>query len=385
MERGWQRIQALVGDSRRCARADGAFVRVVGLICLIVVFVAVAVGAASSGRADSGLILHAGPAGTSRSTDVFRLKVSLDGRPPVEEWMSPGTGDYSTEFGNTKYWLDRDDALIDRRSDFGGVRDLYHGDHGYLRAVSSRDFYFLPGSAIVRGFLSGVAPRLPDEPEVTSSASTVDGHSVLVLSYASPRTGGGTIRLNWRVEVVERIRLSEARRRGLFASTVTPTSTTWESRPGTGSRLGLAAYWLGPRIKGHAAVMVREHTKTKQSHAAYSVWYAAPASGCPMRDFTAGKNNWWPGLDNDGCDTWNITTWAPDTPIFEHGKHTTSHIRLADGTPADVIKIGGYIEMFVRTKRALIEIGANFIDSADGSRLFNQQLELARSLRLVRP
>jgi hypothetical protein len=360
-------------------------VRLTGLICLILVFVAVAVGAAGREGGDSDFILHPGAAGTSRSTDMFRLEVSLNGRPPVEEWTSPGTGDYSTELGNTKYWFDRDDALIDRRSDFGGVRDLYHGDHGYLRALSKRDFWFLPGSAIVREFLSGVAPPIPDDPETTLRASTVDGHSVLELSYSAPRTGGGTIRLNWRVEVAERITLSEARRRGLFASTVTPTSTTWESRPGTASRLGLAAYWLGPRIKGHVAVMVREHTKTKQSLAAYSVWYAAPASGCPMRDFTAGKNNWWPGLDNDGCDTWQIATWAPDAPISEHGPHATRHIRLADGTPADVIKVGQYIEMFVRTKRALIEISANFIDSADGSRLLNQQLELARALRLVRP
>jgi hypothetical protein len=359
--------------------------RVVGVICLIVVFLSVVVGAASRGRADSGLILRPGPAGTSRSTDMFRLQVSLNGRAPVEEWTSPGTGDYSTEFGNTKYWFDRGDALIDRRSDFGGARDLYHGEHGYLRAVSTRDFYFLPGSAIVREFLSGVVPPIPDDPETTLSASSVDGHSVLELRYNSPRAGGGTIRLNWRVEVVERITLSQARRRALFSGMPAPSSTTWESRPGTASRLGLAAYWLGPRLKGHAAVMVREHTKTKQRQAAYSVWYAAPASGCPMRDFTAGKNNWWPGLDNDGCDTWQIATWAPETPISEHGTHATRHIRLADGTPADVIKVGQYIEMFVRTKRALIEISANFIDSADGSRLLNQQLELARSLRLVRP
>jgi hypothetical protein len=348
-------------------------------ICALALLASVAAGAASGKSDDSGLILLPGPNGTSRSMDVFRLSVRLSGHTLADEWTSPGTGDYSMRVGSTKYWFDRGDAIVDRRPESGGARALYHG---YLRAVSSREFFFRPGAAIVRAYLAGVTPAIPDEPKTTFEASTDNGRSVLELGFRMPATGGGTSPMNFRITVAERITLAEARGRGLFTGKARPTSTTWESQPGAASRLGLAAYWLGRRLRRHAAVMVHEETRTGQLPPAYVVWYAAPAPGCPMRDFTAGKNDWWPGLDNDACDTWAITTWAAGTPIPFRGPRVRTPIRLADGTPAEAITVGRYIEMFVRTKRALIEIGANFLVDPDA--LHHRQLELARSLRLVR-
>jgi hypothetical protein len=96
------------------------------------------------------------------------------------------------------------------------------------------------------------------------------------------------------------------------------------------------------------------------------------------------KTNWWPGLQNASCDTWTITTWAAKTPIPDRGPLTKTPIKLADGTPAEAITVGSYIEVFVRTRHALIEIGANFLIEPNSPSLHDHQLQLARALQLVR-
>jgi hypothetical protein len=328
---------------------------------------------------DSALILQPGPKGTLASTDVFRVQVSLNGQALPEEWTSPGTGAYSTVIRGTKYWFDRGDALIYRRSDLGGARALYHGDHAYLRALSSQDIDFRTGALLAFIYLSGAGDKIQGDPKPTFKASIDNGRTVLELHAFYPHDSGGPDPLDYRVTVVERITLSEARHRGLLQGKVEPTSTTWQSRPGTPSRLGILAYWLGPRSGAHVAVMVDEKSETAAALASYLVWYAAPSSDCAMRDRTAGKNHWWPGLRGNDCDEWKVTTTAAGSKTHMTGPRASRKIKLADGTPAQLLTEDQSVPFWVQTKTALVEIMTGSEESPA------RQLAIAQSLRLVKP
>jgi hypothetical protein len=271
----------------------------------------VAIGATGAQRADSELILRPGGNGTLASADLFRLQVSLNGQVQPDEWFSPRTGAYSTVSDGTKYWFDRGDALVYGRYRSGGEHALYHGDHEYLRAISSPNIFFRTSSLLALIYVRG--HEIGGNPKPTFKASTDHGRTVLELHAFTTHDDGSTTPFDYRVTVVERITLSEARHRGLLHGKAKPTSTTWESRPGTPSRLGLAGYWLGSRSGTHVAVMVEEKSKEANGGApeSYLVWYAAPSPACAMRDGIAGKNHWWPGLRSNDCDEWMITTSRP--------------------------------------------------------------------------
>jgi hypothetical protein len=349
--------------------------RLVGVICAIALLAAVAIAAAGAARGDSELILRTGPKGTLASTDLFRLQVSLNGEALPEEWTSPGTGAYSTVIEGTKYWFDRGDALVYRRPDLGGARALYHGDHEYLRALSSRDIDFRTGAALVLAYLYRV--KIHGSPDPTFTASTVSGHTELELRGSYPHETGDPSPMNYQVKIVERMTLSEARKRGLLHGNVKPTSTTWQSRPGQPSRLGLKAYWLGARSGAHVAVMVEEKGEDADDLASFLVWYAAPSSVCAMRDGTAGKNHWWPGLGGNTCDEWQVTTTAAGSTTHMTGPRASRRIKLADGTPAQLLTEELSDAFWVQTKTALVEIMTDSTESPA------RRLAIAKSLRPV--
>jgi hypothetical protein len=342
----------------------------VALVAAVAIGATVALAATSGRRSDPGLVLHPGAKGTLASTDVLRLKVSLNGHALPDEWTSPATGAYSTTIEGTRYWMDGTTALILARPENGGPRALVHGDHSYLRALSGGDLDFRPGGALVGAYLAkGAHPK-------QFTAAEEDGHTVLELHASYPYDNGDSAPLDYRVSVAERISLSEARTRGLFASKAKPTSTSWQSRPGASSRLGLAVYWLGPRSGDHLAALVRETTKTQEDPPSYLVHYVKPSAACGGPSATAGRHDWWPGIPSDTCWNWRVVSSAPANPI-RPGEHVTKKITLADGTPAEFIKLALYVPFYVRTKDALIEIMTGRQDPLE------QQLALARTLRHV--
>jgi hypothetical protein len=348
--------------------------RLVGVIVPVLLAV-VALGASGAAGADSELTLRPGPKGTLASTDLFRLQVSLNGQTLPEEWTSPGTGAYSTVIQGTKYWFDRGDALIYRRPDDGGARALYHGDHEYLRAFSSRDIDFRTGAALVLVYVSGAGDKVQGDPKPSFKASTEHGRTVIELHASYPHDNGASDPLDYRVTVVERISLSEARKRGLLHGKVKPTSTTWQSRPGAPSHTGLEPYWLGARVGRDVAVMVEERGESADDPASYLTWYAAPSSVCAMRDGTAGKNHWWPGLGGNNCDEWEITTTAAGSNAHMSGPRTSRKIKLADGTPAHLLTAELSVAFWVQTRTALVEIMTGDTEEPAA------QLAIARSLR----
>jgi hypothetical protein len=355
----------------------GGGMRLVGVISALALLALVAIGATGAQRGDSELILRPGATGTLASTDLFRLQVSVNGQARPDEWLSPRTGAYSTVLNGTKYWFDRGEALVYGRYRFGGERALYHGDHEYLRAISSPHIFFRTGSMLALIYVRG--HEIGGDPKPTFKASTHHGRTVLALHAFKTHDDGSTDPFDYRVTVVERITLSEARHRGLLHGTVKPTSTTWQSRPGTPSRLGLAAYWLGHRSGAHVAVMVAEKSKEAGAPESYLVWYAAPSADCAMRDGTAGKNHWWPGLRSNDCDEWMITTLRPEETPNLDSQSAPKKITLADGTQADLLAGQSELQFYVRTRDALVEVSTDTVVSR-GSRL-----AIAQSLRRVKP
>jgi hypothetical protein len=347
-------------------------------ICSLSLLVVLTMGAAEGRRADAGLVLIPGAKGTLASTDVFRLQVSLNGQALPDEWTSPATGAYSTTINGTKYWFDRGDALIARRPDLGGTRALYHGDHAYLRALSSRDIEFRTGSLLVWIYLLGKGDQVQGDPKPTFKASTKDGRTVIELHAFYTHETTSPDPMNYRVTVVEHITLAEARHRGLLQGRVKPTSTTWESRPGTPARAAGAVYWLGPRVGSHVAVMTEETKLPADSESSYLVWYAAPSSVCGMRDGTAGKNHWWPGLGGNNCEEWEVSTPANGVQGLGSGARSTTKITLADGEAAELIRVETS-EFYVRTSHAIVQINTGSQAS------LAQERTIAKSLRRVQP
>ncbi len=98
-----------------------------------------------------------------------------------------------------------------------------------------------------------------------------------------------------------------------------------------------------------------------------------------MRDGTAGKNRWWPGLGGSNCTEWHVTTTAAGSPAHMDDQRAPKRITLADGTKAELLTAQLYEQFYVRTNDALIEIvTARQEDPAT-------QLAIARSLRHVTP
>jgi hypothetical protein len=331
--------------------------RTVGAFCATTALVATSVVATvSASTGGTGSLPRA-----SRAPGVLELRVSFRGKwgsyfGHVHEWYSPGTGVFRVEGSRQgkpylqvfdgSAWTSRYEGRVERQA----------GRPAMFRWIFARpDPFTRPGAAAVDSFLGLRHSKLL---HVVSR----DGGHLLDGEAKLDAAAGGPVR--FRVRVVRRLTLTQAKREGLFAPQKGRlVKDLRESKAGTRSQFSEPAYWFGGNLGRARAIATLEDWRGDVAPGASSVEYTTvyrlpPSVASPVA--ISSHIRAYPGLGDTPPSDIRVDCFPrrPGVPVpSATGKHEVAVVKSGKRVALTII---GYTQMRLAGVQAQIVLADAF-------------------------